>query len=261
MARTKTRIFAAGLLPTATVREQGKTQIFHGLPVPVQLSERKLPQHSPTVFIADEEPPTSRRTRLVPIEQLLEEAKPFLPRPSTPSKPATGGWQPRLRWLHLEGLSTGRKVRLVVGLISLAVAGYASLSDVSASTTRPPRIAAAAPSAPTLAAPLAQVAAVPPAAAVEPVAAAPEKPAPQVAAASSARPTSPLEPRRRKRDRTAIPARSKGPSDRRACDLLAAGDLTRAAKTYELLSQRTPADPVYAEAARILRIRLEQSAP
>lgn len=262
MASTKTRIFQPGVLPTATVRQQGKTQIFHGLPVPVQPSERKLPQHSPEVFIADRESPMGTRTRLLPIEKLLEEAKPFLARPSTPAqaKSATSGWRSRLQWLRPSRLSRGRRLRLVVGLISLTISGYASLRDVSASTGRPQKVAALAAAPASL--PAAAVAKEPLAkelVAMQPAQAEPPEVAQPRLLAERSAPT-PAEPRKA-RKRAAAPTRSKGPSERRACDYLAAGDLTRAARTYEQLSQRTPADPVYAEAARILRIRLEGSAP
>ncbi|MET0284149.1 MAG: hypothetical protein ABW352_06755, partial [Polyangiales bacterium] len=61
---------------------------------------------------------------------------------------------------------------------------------------------------------------------------------------------------RRARDAATRPA-----SPRRASDLLAAGELTRAAKIYEQLAVGAPEEPVYAEAARILRLRVARPSP
>jgi hypothetical protein len=207
--RGETKIYASP--PTASEQHHGRTQIFHGLPAPIQ---------RPALTVADFAGDGGPKTRLMPIEQLLKQPPPL--RKGATS--ATGGWQSRL---HLGAMPRRRKLRLVVGLISLVVSGYISLADVRASTPPVRRVT-------------------PPIAAV---------PAPEIVA------TKPEEskpvPRKAKRARES----SKAASPRKAGDQLAAGDLARAAATYEQLAERAPEDPVYAEAARILRLRVGRPAP
>ncbi|MBS2014651.1 MAG: hypothetical protein JST00_17315 [Deltaproteobacteria bacterium] len=49
--------------------------------------------------------------------------------------------------------------------------------------------------------------------------------------------------------------------ERQAVDYVAAGDMAKAAAAYEELTRRDPKNPVYAEAARILRNKLDGGAP
>jgi hypothetical protein len=49
--------------------------------------------------------------------------------------------------------------------------------------------------------------------------------------------------------------------ERQAVDYVAAGDTAKAAAAYEELTRRDPKNPVYAEAARILRAKLDAGAP
>lgn len=49
--------------------------------------------------------------------------------------------------------------------------------------------------------------------------------------------------------------------ERQAVDYVAAGDMNKAAAAYEELTRRDPKNPVYAEAARILRNKLDGGAP
>lgn len=200
MPRAETRIYNG--LPTATEKQHGKTQIFHGLPVPIQ---------RPSLTVADfahvEKGP---KTRLMPIEELLRP-------PTKGATSATGGWQSRL---HLKPIPRARKLRLVAGLIAIVVAAYSQQSDVRAST--PPVVAAV---------PVITPAPTPVEEAKEP----------------------PRKPKRVSPSKSATP--------RKAGDQLAAGELARAAKTYEQLAAAAPEHPVYAEAARILRQRIERPTP
>lgn len=186
-------------LPTASAKQLGRTQIYHGLPAPIQATPRTAPAFD------------WRKTRLLPIEELTRASKQPLPEAATR---ATGGWQSRLR---LDALPLGRIVRLGVGLLTLLLAGYGSLANVRAST----RPVAAAPVA------------------IEPLPRVVPEPPPVAPPA--------VEKRR---------AVSKRVTPRQAGDQLAAGDLARAAKTYEQLAERAPDDAVYREAARILRLRV-----
>jgi hypothetical protein len=201
MPRGKPRIY--GALPTAREKQRAKTQLFHGLLVPIQRSR-------PSLTVADFASDKGPKTRLMPIEELLK--------PVEGATSATPSWQSRL---HLGAMPHGRKLRLVVGLISIAVTGYAALADVRAST--PAIVAQAAP----------LVEAPPPAPAVR------------------------EEPKRELPKKRA----SKAATPRKASDQLAAGDLARAASSYEQLAASAPHDPVYAEAARILRRRVGSAAP
>jgi hypothetical protein len=199
MPRGETRIYAS--LPTASAKQLGRTQIFHGLPAPIQ-----RPSLTAADFASDARGP---KTRLMPIEDLLK--------PAQGATSATRGWQWRLQ------MTRGRTLRLVVGLIAIALTGYASRADVRAST--PPT----------------------------------RKPVPVIVAAPPPAPAKPPEetkPEPRKDKRA-----SKAATPRRAGDQLAAGELARAAKTYEQLAASAPDDPVYAEAARILRLRASRRSP
>ncbi len=222
MPRTETKIF--GPLPTATQKQHGRTQIFHGLPAPIQPSVRA----ARGLVIADFSGEDAPKTRLLPIEELLQSKAQATQAQPKGATSATAGWQAK-------PTSKRRRLRLLVGSMALLLAGYASLSDVRAATPAPGvRVEESA-----------LVVEPPPVAAAAPMAEAPKPRMPEGVAARAAS---------RRAQRNAA-------SPRKAGDQLAAGDLARAAKTYEQLSSSHPNDPVYAEAARILRMRVARPAP
>lgn len=236
MARSLTKIYSRTTLTTASEKRGDRTQIFHGLPVPIERVAR-LPRPARELDIADFAAGGALGTQLVQSEQLLRSSRPPPPRPTTDggATGATAGWQLRLQRGPLPSARS-----LLVALLLLAGTGYAALVAVRSSTLPKPT-GFARPVRPELVAANEHE--------VLALRAAPADAASEVLGFAR------LEQVRRRSRATHAAPDANVFSPRGAGDLLAAGEVARAAEAYAQLAASAPDVAVYSEAARILRLR------